>query len=69
MLGRIGNQVSMPCEAPRLAVSEDKWQRNEKDDLKTAIEYLYEFREKLSKLHPIAMEAIDQMLQKQNYRY
>ena len=66
MLGRIANQVCMPTEAPRLAQGEDKWQRNEKEDMKTGIEYLYEFKEKLSKLHPVVCDAIERMLQCNN---
>ena len=67
MLNRIGNQICMQAEAPRPLHSEDKWQRNEQEDMKKAIEYLYEFREKLSKLHPVALEAIDMMLQRNRY--
>jgi hypothetical protein len=67
MLGRIAQQPLMPCEAPRPLHSEDKWQRNEMEDMKRAIELLYEFREKLFKLHPVAFEAIDQMLQRPRY--
>lgn len=67
MLNRIGMPVLMPTEAPRPLHGEDKWQRNEIEDMKKAIEYLYEFREKLSKLHPVAFEAIDQLLQRPRY--
>ena len=59
MLQRIGNSH---------LVSECKvsiYDRDEKDDIKKAIEYLYEFQEKLSNLHPIAMEVIEKILQRQ----
>lgn len=62
MLNRMCQAPLMPCDAPRPLHSEDKWQRNEKDDVKTAIEYLYEFKEKLSKLHPTAQATIEHIL-------
>lgn len=68
MLGRIGNSPLMACEAPRNAVQhEDKWQRNEVEDMKKGIEYMYEFREKLSKLHPVVLDAIENLLQRPRY--
>jgi len=63
MLGRIGNKPLMPYEAPRQLHNEDKYQRNEIEDMKKGIEYLYEFREKLFNLHPIVFDAIEKMLQ------
>ncbi len=66
MLGRIGNSPCMVNEAARPLHSEDKWQRNEMEDMKKGIEYLYEFREKLSKLHPVVMDAVENMLQRVN---
>lgn len=66
MLGRIGS-LSGQAEAIPRSMHEDRYARNECEDLKKGIEYLYEFREKLSKLHPVAMEAIDQMLQRPRY--
>jgi hypothetical protein len=67
MLGRIAQQPVMPYEASRPLHEKSQWERNEREDLKTAIEYLYEFKEKLSKLHPMALEAIDMMLQRPRY--
>ena len=66
MLGRIGNYTCMPCESPRLAQPEDKWNRDEKEDFKLAIEAMYEFKKKLQDLHPMVIEFIDQILQKPN---
>lgn len=45
----------------------DNWDRNEKEDMKLAIEYLYEFNEKLSKLHPQCKEHINHMLQDRRF--
>lgn len=67
MLGRIGQAPLMPCEAPRLANEPKQWDRNEQEDMKKGIEYLYEFKEKLSKLHPVVMDAIENMLQRPRY--
>ena len=66
MLSRIAQQPLMPCETPRSLHSEDKWQRNEKEDMKLGIEALYDFREKLSKLHPLVLDAMENMLQRTN---
>jgi hypothetical protein len=66
MLGRIGNQVCQSEMRPS-SLHEDRYARNEKEDLKTGIDYLYEFREKLNKLHPFVIDLIDQMLQRPRY--
>lgn len=66
MLGRIG-QIPMPCEAPRPLHHEDKWKRNEIEDMKKGIEYVYEFRQKLFELHPVVIDAIENMLQRPRY--
>jgi hypothetical protein len=44
-------------------------ERNEQEDMKKGIEYLYEFKEKLSKLHPAVLDAIENMLQYRSNRY
>lgn len=43
------------------------YQRNLKDDLKTALDLLFEFKEKIDKLHPNTKEIIEQMLQKRSH--
>lgn len=68
MLRRINQSVCMPYEAPRPAEGEDRWQRNEREDIKAAIDCLYEFREKLAKLHPMAMEIIEEMMQRPKFQ-
>ncbi len=42
-------------------------ERNEKEDLKLGIDYLWEFKEKLNKLHPQVTYTIEKLLQN-NYR-
>lgn len=43
------------------------WERDEVEDMKKGIEYLYEFKEKLSKLHPLVLESIENLLQRPRY--
>lgn len=42
---------------------EPRFDRNVKEDLKTAFEYLYEFKDKLNKLHPDVIYIIEKLLQ------
>ena len=51
---------------PELA-KQSTWERCEKDDMKLAMDYLYEFKEKLAKLHPLCMETIHNLLQERRY--
>lgn len=67
MLGKIGHKPITPSQMPSVLYTEDKWQRNEIEDMKKAIDYLYEFREKLSTLHPIVFELIENLLQRPRY--
>jgi hypothetical protein len=67
MLNRLNANISMPCEAPKMDASLNRYSRNEKDDFKTAIDALYEFKRKLDELHPNCVELIDNMLQRQRY--
>lgn len=67
MLNRMCQAPLMPSQAPQPLHNEDKWQRNEQEDMKKAIEYMYEFKEKLSKLHPVAQTAIEHLLQPMRY--
>lgn len=67
MLNRLGQAPLMPYEAPKPLYSEELYKRNEQEDVKKAIEYLYEFKEKLSKLHPMATMVIEQILQPVRY--
>lgn len=66
MLSRIGNQL-MQCEAPRVMNEPSKYERNELEDMTKGIELLFEFKKKLSQLHPNVLECIEQMLQRPRY--
>ena len=70
MLHRINPQehsatVNSPICAPQS--SDDRYSRNEKEDMQLAIEALYEFKKKLNKLHPVCVDLISQMLQTVRY--
>lgn len=52
------------CSAPRM---DDRYDRNEQEDLKLAIDYLYEFKAKLNKLHPSVLDKVELMLQHRRY--
>lgn len=67
MLNRICQTPLMPSESPRQLAEKSPWERNELEDVKKAIEYLYEFKEKLSKLHPVAMNMMEHILQPTRY--
>jgi hypothetical protein len=53
------------CTSPK---RDDRYDRSEQEDLKLAIDYIYEFRGKLNKLHPGVLDKVEQMLQ-HNRRY
>lgn len=53
------NCMAVP-ETNQFAV--DRWKRNEKEDLKDAIDALYEFKKKLDKLHPNCTDIISKLL-------
>lgn len=63
MLHRIncpGNQASIGIAEAAL---HNPYKRDEKEDLKTAIDALYEFKRKLNELHPVCVDVINAMLQ------
>lgn len=70
MLSRIScNPPQMAEISPshsRMDREVSRHERNEQEDMKKGIEYLYEFKEKLSKLHPAVLDAIENMLQCRN---
>lgn len=43
------------------------YERNEKEDMKLAMEYLYDFNEKLGKLHPMCRELMHHIMQERRY--
>ncbi len=63
------NQPCMATESINVPYQEkSKYSRCEKDDLKVAIDALYEFRKKLDELHPSVIDIIEKLLQKEHYR-
>lgn len=69
MLNRLVDRgVSMQTDAiPHVKSAPSRYDRNARDDFPKAIEYLYEFVDKLQKLHPDCAEIIEHILQKQKY--
>lgn len=57
---------SINCETVGQICREPRYDRNEKEDLKLALDYLWEFKEKLNKLHPNVTYTIERMLQFNN---
>ncbi len=63
MLNRLSYcNASVPSAPIQTAAQENKYNRNEKEDMKKAIEFLYEFAEKLRELHPNCTDMIENML-------
>ena len=66
MLSSLRTYTSYTETVPKINVN-DKWVRNQKEDMKKAMDYLYEFREKLDELHPECVIIIESMLQQRRY--
>jgi hypothetical protein len=60
------NSMSFPVQETSKS-SNNNYERNEKEDMKLAMEYLYEFNEKLNKLHPMCKDLIHHVLQDRRY--
>lgn len=60
------NSMSFPVKETN-PVMNDTYSRNEKEDMKLAMEYLYDFNEKLNKLHPMCKDLIHHVLQDRRY--
>jgi hypothetical protein len=67
MLGRIGNSQICQSEIRTMSVNEDRYARNELQDMQKGMECLFEFKDKLSKLHPNVLECMENILQRQRY--
>lgn len=75
MLNRMQAHVPQPLNsfpsmqglnhAPQQSLCEDRFMRNEREDMKAAIDALYEFKKKLSELHPNCTDFLENMLQQQ----
>lgn len=66
MLGRLGSSINC-VSAESMPRVPSRYERNEIEDMKIAIGYLYEFKKKLDELHPACIDAIDNMLQRPRY--
>ena len=53
---------SMKTECVRNPSTEDRWERNIREDIKQGMDLIFEFKEKLNKLHPLAQEVLVGML-------
>lgn len=59
------NNAPLQTPAPSPTVREPYlYERDELGDVKKAIEYFYEFKEKLNKLNPIVLDVIDSLFQR-----
>lgn len=67
MLRNINGLSAQACVNEALPRVQNRYDRNEKDDLKTAIDALYEFKKRLDELHPNCLDIIDTMLQRTRY--
>ena len=56
-------ETNKPCNVPMV---DDKWARNIKEDMKTALDLVFKFCEDLDKLHPECKTIVDKMFQ--NFR-
>lgn len=54
------------CIAPK---PDDRWSRNQKEDMKEAVDLLWKFKEALDRLHPECTNLMERMLQVPHYRY
>lgn len=70
MLSAINQKLDM-CSSPMHMQANnvvlDRYQRNEKEDMKRAIELLYEFNDKIRELHPACLTVVENMLQRPRY--
>lgn len=67
MLRQINCESRENTTLPQPSMHPDRWDRCEKEDMKEAIDALYEFKKKLMKLHPNCVELMNNMLQQARY--
>lgn len=63
---RTSNADIPMCAAP---LPDNRWNRNMKDDMKTAIDLLWKFKEELEKLHPECTHVLERLLANPNRPY
>lgn len=57
----------LQCDSSVRVCGEERYNRNEEEDLQKAIGYLYDFKRKLDTLHPGCVTFIENMLQRPRY--
>jgi hypothetical protein len=67
MLLRLESKCSDLKPSPAISVHAEKYNRDQREDLKKAIDYLYEFREKLDALHPSIPAMMQKILTEPNF--
>jgi len=67
MLQMLSMPVCQPSQEPLMAHAPNLYERSEKEDMKKAIELLYDFRKSLGELHPNCITLIENMLQHRRY--
>ena len=63
------SQWPMQCDTnsvPAPTVPES-WKRNFKEDMKLAMDYLFELKEKLEKLHPECTRVVEKLMQQHRF--
>jgi len=61
-------RLTQNCANSPIKVVDDRWDRNMKEDMKTAMDLLWEFRTALDRLHPECVTILERMLQIPSYR-
>jgi hypothetical protein len=64
-----GQECNMNAAQVCAPKPDDRWQRDMKEDMKSAIDLLWKFKLDLDKLHPEVMMIIENMLQNNQRRY
>lgn len=62
--GGFSNSV---CSQPAVSLSNDIYARDMQEDMVTAINLLFKFKQELDKLHPNCTSLIEDMLQRRRY--
>lgn len=54
--------VNNPNECHPIDYNDERYQRDIKSDISKGVDFIFELREKLDKLHPVAKEIVIRML-------
>lgn len=62
------SNMSIGTDYSRAQIAVDnRYNRDEKEDLKKALDHLWEFRQKLAELHPNIVHTVEMLLQRPRY--